>query len=289
MATPASTKRSAAVGHHLDGRLVTLSDGTKAFVPFSDTSPAIGNSRVSDAAEDFSIVHKFGKNDAVGTSVVPLCLGGIYRMPQVANATALRVKAGNSNDTAAGSGAREITLTGLDETGAEVVETLATAGASPSANTDTTYIRLYRALVSGSGTYPANIGANSQAAAVVIENAAGSEDWLTINAIMAQSHVGAYSVPLGKTAYINSFLTTVDSNKPHDLLMFVRENILQTVVPYSGFRNMLHIIGLEDSLIPAFDVPLGPFPALADIVWASKVTANTASVSIDFEIMLKNA
>ena len=66
------------------------------------SSIAIAESEIADAADGFSVVHKFGKNDAIGTTVKPICLGGVWQMPQVANATTLRVKAGNANDTAGG-------------------------------------------------------------------------------------------------------------------------------------------------------------------------------------------
>ncbi len=236
--------------------------------------------------EGHSFVHKFGKNDAVGTSLVPICNAGVYQMPQVANATTLRVKIGNANDTAAGSGAREITLIGLTETGAEVTETIPTAGTSAGAASTATFLRLDRAYVSKSGTYPTAVGAHSQAADIVIENGSGGTDWLTIKATMAQSHVGAYAIPLGKTAFINGFFSTVDSNKAHDLHLFMRKNILQAAAPYSGFRVQTHVVGLKDPLIPSFKIPVGPFEELTDLVWVAKVGTGTASVSIDFEVHL---
>jgi hypothetical protein len=107
------------------------------------------NRRISSV--DYVI--KFGRNTAVGTTYVPIALGGIYRTPQVGSATALRIKAGDSNDTAAGSGAQSITLEYCNTSGERVIETLATAGASPSANTSQTAIRLDRFYVAGSGTY----------------------------------------------------------------------------------------------------------------------------------------
>lgn len=49
------------------------------------TSSASWLTRV--AAEEYGdnadIVHKFGRNSAVGTSFVPVCIGGVYQTPQV--------------------------------------------------------------------------------------------------------------------------------------------------------------------------------------------------------------
>ena len=49
-------------------------------------------------------IHKFGRNPATGTTFSPVCMGGNYQIPQSGSATALRIAAGNANDTAAGTG-----------------------------------------------------------------------------------------------------------------------------------------------------------------------------------------
>lgn len=104
----------------------------------------------------------------------------------------MRIKAGgNAADTAAGAGAREVTLIGLDASGNVVTEAIATNGISASSATTNSFIRLYRAYVSASGTY-ATAAAGSHTAAIVIENSAGGTDWLTIDATsfpLAQSEV----------------------------------------------------------------------------------------------------
>ena len=234
-----------------------------------------------------SVVHKFGRNDAVGTSYVPVAMGAAYQTLQPAAATTLRIKAGDANDTAAGSGAQEITIQGLDETGTEVVETLATAGTSASAVTSATFIRLYRAYVSASGTY-AGSGTQSHADDIVIENGAGGTDWLTIDATsmsMGQSEVALYSVPLGKTAYISSLHISVASNKTADVLLFKREGILDAAPPYQARRLQITFgaVSGEAALKPV--TPLGPFPALSDIGFMAKA-AQAAEVDVDFEIIL---
>ena len=152
------------------------------------------------------IVHKFGHNNAVTTTFAPLCQGGIWRTPQPAAATQVRVKAGNANDTAAGSGARAVMIEGRNALGEIVTETLATAGASAGANSTNSYIRIHRAFVSASGTYAtATASTGSQSADIVIENAAGTEDWLTIESsglTAGQSEIGAYMIPKGFDGFI---------------------------------------------------------------------------------------
>ena len=232
------------------------------------------------------LVHKFGRNLAV-TSMVPVTIGGVFNTPQPAAATTLRVKAGNTNDTSAGSGARTIALEGLDETGALVEETLTTNGTSAGSAGSVTFTRLFRAFVATSGTY-ATSAAGSHAADIVIENGAGGTDWLTIDSTdypRGQSEVAAYSVPLGETAHIMSITTHVQSTKPADIILFKRGGIDDSAPPYEGWREQVQFSGVDGgfSLKPA--TPLGPYVAGTDLVFLAQA-GTSAEVSIDFEIIL---
>lgn len=255
-----------------------------------------GNLKVANVEELFSIakglvighslVHKFGKHEDIPSSFVPLSIGGIYQTPQVSGATTLRVKAGNINDSSTGSGAREVTLIGLDETGAEVTETLATNGTSPGAAGTITWLRVPRGYVSKTGTY-ASAAADSHAAEIVIENSAGTADWLTIHKPdigRGQSQIGVYTVPLGKTAYVFSYLLTTDSNKAVDFLFFQRESILDTTAPYQARRAIVEEIGIQGYLPGSFEGGQS-FQELTDIGWMVKAAAS-AQATVDFEIAL---
>ena len=234
-----------------------------------------------------SIVHKFGQNNAVGTTFVPVTRGGVYHTLQVGAATTLRIKAGDANDTAAGSGAQEITLQGIDETGAEVTEALATAGTSASAATTTTFIRQPRAWVSKSGTY-ATSAAASHAAEIVVENGSGGTDWCTIGLngySRGQTEIGAYTIPVGYTGYLIGAFGFVDSSKITNLLFFKREGILKTSAPYDAMR----IVFEERSEGGEFTIDLKS-PILlgtgCDCGFMAKVNSTTAEVEVDFELLI---
>lgn len=243
-----------------------------------------------DLQSGIDSVKKFGRNSAVGTSFVPVCLGGIYNTPQSGSATTLRIKAGgDANDTAAGTGARQITLQGLDENFEAVTETLATNGASASTATTATFTRLFRAFVSESGTY-ATSSAGSHVGSIVIENGAGGTDWATIDATgfpKSQSEIGAYTVPANTTGYAKIRNVSIDSGKTVDLVFFARTNCDQTSAPYSAMRAQSVVTGVAGGSIEAFgevDVPFGPYVGPTDLGFLAKVAAGTASVSIEFEI-----
>ena len=232
-----------------------------------------------------SLVHKFGKHENVGASYQPLAIGGVYQTPQVSGAVALRVKAGNANDSPGGSGARKIFLQGVDDTGAEVTDLLNTNGASAGSAGSTLFLRTYRSYIDESGTYGSSSG-GSHAANIVIETVAG-DPWLTVDATdfaRSQSQIGSYTVPLGFEAYVHEYSLTTSSNKAVDFLFFKRENILQTSAPYSAMRCVREHVGIQ-GYYPGEFKGGQMFDELTDIGWMVKAAA-TAVATVDFEIVL---
>lgn len=160
---------------------------------------------------------KWGFNDAVGTGTYEdvWAEGGTY--PFIQTATTVRIQAGgNANDTALGTGAREITIEGLDQDWNEVTETLATNGTSASASTTTTFIRVNRAYVIDCGTF----GGNN-------EGIIRLEDTATTVGILAHIPEGLgntfqaiYAVPSGKTAYVTKVNTSVGQSDSADVRLW---------------------------------------------------------------------
>lgn len=245
-----------------------------------------------------SVIKKFGRNSAVGTSYVPICGGGVYRTPQSTAATALRIASGgDANDDASGTGARSITLEGLDQSWNSASEAITTAGASASSATSTTFTRLFRAYLTpsvGSGSY-ADATTGSHAAAITIEaDATGGPTWATIDATdfpKSQTEIGAYSVPAGYTAYVFLEDITIETNgKTCDLLFFWRANADETAAPYSAMRVQAEFIGLTPGIadLSGRQVAFGPYAGPCDIGFMGKVDAGTGGISVEFEIHLVN-
>jgi hypothetical protein len=237
-----------------------------------------------------STVKKFGRNYGVTSTYSPLCIGGVYPTPQTGST--LRIKAGgDANDTAAGSGARQITIEGLDDSFNLISETIATAGASESFATTAIFTRLFRFYVSESGTY-ATASSGSHSGDIVIEDSAGVGDWGTIDSVdfpKSQSEVGAYSVPLSKTAFVKLRSLTIDSGKTVNVGLFARSGIDQVSPPYDAMRTQSVVSGVSGGSIETFgsvDVPFGPYSGGTDIGFMAKVSSGTASVSVEFEVFL---
>lgn len=239
-------------------------------------------------------IQKFGRNDSVSTSFVPVAMGSVYQTPQSGSATALRIAAGgNANDTAAGTGARSVTFEGLDENFALASEAVATAGASASSATTTTFTRLFRAYLTpstGSGTY-ATAAAGSHSGTITIENSAGGTTWGIIDATgfpKGQSEIAAYSVPTGYRAYIKPKAIYVDTNRTTDIILFWRANADETSAPYSAMRAQAVVIGAtRNVLFGDGEVPFGPYVGPCDVGFMAKADAS-ADVAIEFEIYLVN-
>lgn len=228
-----------------------------------------------------SLVHKFGRNDAVPNgSFAFVTLLGQAAFPLTA-ATTVRVKAGDAADTAAGAGAREITVQGIDSNLDEVSEAIATAGASASSATTASFWRVHRAWVSSVGTYEA-----ANTGAVVIENSAGGTDIIQLAAGEGQTQDAVFSIPSGKTGYLASVHVTTDSAKPVDIRCFVRNNLDDTSAPMDAKRIKLYWDGIATPMDYRPYSPELSIDEKADIWFEAQAGAGGGEVAIDFELLL---
>ena len=222
------------------------------------------------------------------TSFVPIADALAYRTPQVGSATALRIKAGgNAADTAAGTGARSVRITGMDANGDVVTETLATAGALASSATSQTFIRLFDVEVIDSGTYGTQT-AGSHAGNIVIENAAGTEDWATIpvNGFPTSStSIASYTIPRNYTGFIEGISIAVEGTKLVNILMLSRGGVLDTAAPYQPIKREQEWIGIANTYTDTFTMPL-VFPELTDVGMLAKVSNGDGSVTVQMDILL---
>lgn len=229
-----------------------------------------------------SMVHKFGRNGSVpdGTWEFVNRLGFTdWPLPA---ATTVRIKAGGDvADTAAGAGAREVTVQGIDDSFNEASEAIATAGAGASAATSTSFWRIHRAWVSAIGTYgAANTGA------VTIENSGGGTDLIEIGgAGKGQTQFAAWTVPIAKTAYLLGMHIQVDTNKSANVRAYTRADIDDTVAPMKSKRLKLFFAVKGDMRY----VPEGPeliIPAKSDFWVEASGDGAACAVTVNFELLV---
>lgn len=239
----------------------------------------------------YSTVHKFGAVTLSGTSLTPVCQGGFYRTPQVGSTVTIEAISDDANDTAAGTGAREVSFSYLDANGAEQTGTIATNGTSASTETVSGVWRIYRAWVSKSGTYASQSSA-SQKGTITLRESGGGSTWAQIKEIgtsgqaVGQSLIGCYTVPAGKTAYILSSTFSVASGKTPTLYFFARTNADETAAPYSGtMRLKNYYAGVVGGTTEIEHSTYESYSALTDIGFFA-VGSNGDEISAEFELLL---
>src|SRR5210317_907931 len=102
-------------------------------------------------------VHKFGFNSSVDTTLATVWdQGGLYSY--LGSASALYISSSSANDTAAGTGARTVTVSGLDNNFDQKVETVTLNGQSGVELNGSTWFRVNRIVVNTAGSGGANAG-----------------------------------------------------------------------------------------------------------------------------------
>ena len=229
-------------------------------------------------------VRQFGRNQAVGSTFVPITRGGVYRTPQVGAEQALRVRAGgNAADTAGGIGARSIVLVGLDAAGNVVSDTIVTAGASASSLSSVAFLRLTDARVASSGTY-ATQSALSHVGTINIEDAAGNL-WAVIQDTdipRGDSECSAYSVPINRTLLISSVRIQAAAVNKSNVVMFKRTGILQTSAPYDAMVLLGEFPNFSGIAQFFFDPPIR-IDQLTDVGFLGKTETSTTDIAVSFD------
>lgn len=236
----------------------------------------------------WSYVHKFGAIDNASTTLVPVATAGVYPTPT--SATALEIVSSNANDTSAGTGARSITVFGLDANWEEQTETVNMNGTT-AVDLANTYTRVYRLFVASSGTYASSTG-GSHAGTITLREDGGGAAWAQIGTVggfsVGQSQIAAYTIPAGKRAWVVSRHVTVETTKSALYVFFQRPNADTVSAPYSAMRAIEVDRGVVSSDGREYNPPVGPYVGPCDIGFMGAATSGTADITIDFEILLQD-
>lgn len=146
----------------------------------------------------FSIVNKFGVNTRIDSGTTPEDIwdgGGVYTGWATAAETA-QVLSSNVNDTSAGTGARTVSITGLNSAYEITTETLTLNGTTPVTSVNS-YIRVHTATVQSAGSGGVNAGTIT-----VRQSTTTANIFLVMRIGYNQSHTSAYTIPAGYTGYM---------------------------------------------------------------------------------------
>lgn len=235
-----------------------------------------------------SVVSKFGAAKAIGTSITPVTTAKVYRTPTTLTSLEI-VSDDNTNDVAAGAGARKVRVYGLSTDWAEVTEEVSLNGTTAVALSNQ-YYRVYRAYVTESGAY-ADASTPSHASTITIRVASGGDTWAQITDVggfgMGQSEIACYSVPAGYKAYLVDRYLTVETNKAATVYGFVREGADTVSAPFSTMRVFERNLAIEAEHEVKSRIFKGPFTGPCDIGYMAQATpSGTVDISINFDLLL---
>ncbi len=257
-------------------------------MPLSSPVPTVPISTVPHAAGVRIPIFRRGRNDEISTTWEVIASAAKYLTKKVGAETTFRIKAGGHiSDTAAGTGAQEVTIVVIDNAGHVRTEAVATAGASASAATTIEGIRLLDAYVSASGSYPTNPTQASHTEAITIENGAGGTDWGLIEDDLTKTgkiEQGCFTVPTGYSFYLEKFVVScedagiVDGSK---LMLIARGGCLEVSAPYSVRDLILAYDKMPLELVREWKTPL-EFAPNTDLF--PMVKAGTGPLSVTTEM-----
>ena len=157
----------------------------------------------------FSIVNKYGKNPDIDSASVPEDIwggGGIYTGFPLTTLETLEVLSTSADDAASGTGARTVTITGLDGDYNIITETVTLNGTTPVATTKQ-FRRAHTMRTVTAGSNGVNAGVIT-----VRHSSTESNVFLAMQIGTNQTNNSGYTIPAGYTGYIRRVTCNVKSN-----------------------------------------------------------------------------
>jgi hypothetical protein len=146
-------------------------------------------------------VHKFGFNATVGTGVETVWAeGGLYSY--LGAASTLYISSSSTADTGAGTGARTVTVSGLDNNFNEKNETVTLNGQAGVELNGSTWYRVNRIIVNTAGSGGANAGVLYVGTEATPVGGVPANKYATVAIGDNQSLMMVYTVPRGYTGYL---------------------------------------------------------------------------------------
>lgn len=220
---------------------------------------------------------KFGFNsDINGTEETIWSRGGLYVYPTVAEVNT--VSSTSANDTAEGTGARTVSVFGLDANYNEISETISLNGQTP-VNTVNSYLRINRMFVAtagSGGTAAGTIAAGTGTVTAGVPAVCYAE----ISNLDNQTLMAVWTVPAGYSAYI--YKGTI-SNGTATGSQFVTGRLC--FKPFGGVMRTAAKVTLHNQFVDFnFGIPV-VLPEKTDIEARAISNGNNNAVSATFTIM----
>lgn len=224
-------------------------------------------------------IHKFGRNPNVGGAPETIWMqGGIYSY--LTSPSTVYVTSDDAADAAAGTGARTVTVQGLDVNYQEVEETLTVGGSVSTVE----FLRVFRAFVVDSGSEGTNVGDVR-----ITTGAGGSGTVLAdIGTIgtgttygLGQTQLALYTIPAHCTGYLTTWNVGIGAyNSTATVSLYTR--LFDTGYESFRTRDIMDVPGGYHTR--NYDIPLR-IPARTDIEIRAIASTGT-KVSASFDLVL---
>ena len=225
-----------------------------------------------------TLVHKFGHNLDIDTSTDPETVwsaGGLYTFDT--SAAKLRISSNDLNDRIGDTGARRITIQGLD-VDYNLIEDQVILQGQNVVNSNKEFLRVHRAFVTEAGSSEFNEGV------ITINNNANTLTLAQIPAEHGQTQMAVYTIPANHKAYITSFSGSMSKATPSTAI------VLEMVFRKDGVKRVKQDIAIDTtgstSFVKHFECPL-PVEEKTDVyVNAKEVSQNNSGVFSNFGLIL---
>jgi len=221
----------------------------------------------------YSHINKFGFNDEIPTTFEVIAVGSSnFTYPTTVGVAT--VVSTDANDDDGDTGARTVSIQGLDGDYNQITETV-TLNGQTGVTTTASFLRIFRMRVETAGS--------SEGAEGTITATVGGNELARIDpAYDNQTLQAAYTVPAGKTAYlIRMQVTSTKDNKAAMVGLFTRSSASDAVFTV---KQLVEVY--RNSVVVDFPVPL-EFPEKTDIELRGK-NLNSGNISIGgtFDLIL---
>ena len=222
-------------------------------------------------------VFKFGFNAALGTTEETVWAGStLYAYPP--SASTMTVSSSSTLDTAAGTGARTVTISGLDASYNEQSETI-TLNGQTAVNTAGTYIRVNRGFVVTAGS-TATAQGNIYIGTGTVTTGVPANIYALIGLGDNQTLMALWTVPAGYTAYLESaYINAGDTSATQYIIARFMQRQLGGV-----FRTASKVT-LHDGVGNFFDTIPPSFPEKTDLEVRAVSSAGTNQVGSSFTLV----
>jgi hypothetical protein len=234
---------------------------------------------------DSSVYHtvsKFGRNLAIanGATAEIWTPGGTRTWLTAADA--LIATSTSGADTAAGAGAQQITVDGLDDNWEEATEVITMNGLGDSTPTTTQFIRVNRVFVSRMGTYHDNNNG-----IITVETDVAGTEMAEILAAVGQTEQTHFSVAHNRACLLLGHYISTDSSKVINAAIYQAANVNDVSTPFGGaVRKIWGVTGLQGHTSHHYNAhPL--LSGASDIWWEATSFANGTEVEAGFDLMCK--